>query len=101
MDGLHSRVKDYMTLTLWVGNLIICKMQRLASMECASEGMENITIFLQHFLDVLHEVKNDPNYVWKPCMIMANENGANKRAVGNVLGEDMRQRTISCQWHFL
>ena len=34
-------------------------------------------------------------------MIMADENGANKRAVGNVLGEDMRQRTVSCQWHFL
>ena len=32
---------------------------------------------------------------------MADENGANKRAVGNVLGEDMRQRTASCQWHFL
>ena len=23
------------------------------------------------------------------------------RAVGNFLGEDMRQRTVSCQWHFL
>ena len=90
MDGLHSRVKDYITLTLWVVNLIIYKMQRLASMECASEDTENITIFLQNFLDVLHKVKNDPNYVWKPRMIMANENGANKRAVGNVLGEDMR-----------
>ena len=43
MDGLHSRVKDYITLTLWVENLIICKMQRLASMECASEDMENIS----------------------------------------------------------
>ena len=70
-------------------------------MECASEDTENITIFLQNFLDILHKVKNDPNYVWKPIMIMADENGTNKRAVGNVLGEDMRQRTISCQWHFL
>ena len=26
MDGLHSRVKDCITLTLWVENLIICKM---------------------------------------------------------------------------
>ena len=34
-------------------------------------------------------------------MIMADENGTNKRAVGNVLGEDKRQKTISCQWHFL
>ena len=66
MDGLHSRVKDYITLTLWVENPIICKTQRLASMECASEDMENITIFLQNFLHILHEVKNDPNYVWKP-----------------------------------
>ena len=66
MDGLHSRVKDYITLTLWVKNPIICKTQRLASMECASEDMENITIFLQNSLDILCEVKNDPNYVWKP-----------------------------------
>ena len=27
MDGLHLRVKDYITLTLWVENPIICKMQ--------------------------------------------------------------------------
>ena len=101
MDGLHSRVKDYITLTLWVENPIICKMQRLTSMECTSEDTENVTIFLQNFLAILCEVKKDPNYMWKPRMIMADENGANKRAVGNVLGEDMRQRTVSCQWHFL
>ena len=46
MDGLHSRVKDYITLTLWVENLIICKMQRFSKMECASEDTENITIYL-------------------------------------------------------
>ena len=34
-------------------------------------------------------------------MIMADENATNERTVGNVLGEDMKQRTISCQWHFL
>ena len=32
MDGLHLRVEDYTTLTLWVENPIICKMQRLTSM---------------------------------------------------------------------
>ena len=101
MDGLNSRVKDYITLTLWVENPIICKMQRLACMECAKEDTENVTIFLQNFLAILCEVKQDPNYMWKPHMIMVDENGANKRAVDNVLGEDMRQRTVSCQWHFL
>ena len=63
MDGLHSHVKDYITLTLWVENPIIEKTQRLASMECLTEDTENVTIFLQNFLDILHEVKNDPQYM--------------------------------------
>ena len=70
-------------------------------MECLTEDTENVTIFPQNFLDILREVKNDPQYMWKPRMIMADENRANKKAVGNVLGEEMRQRTISCQWQFL
>ena len=37
MNGLHSRLKDDLTLTLCIENLIICKMQRLVSMECAFE----------------------------------------------------------------
>ena len=69
MDGLHSRVKDYITLTLWVENPIICKMQRLASMEYTSEDTENVTIFLQNFLAILREVKRDLNYMWKPHMM--------------------------------
>ena len=77
MDGLHLRVKDYITLTLWVENPIICKTQRLASMECTSEDTENVTIFLQNFLAILCDVKKDLNYMWKPCMIMADENSAN------------------------
>ena len=89
MDGLHSCIKDYITLTLWVENPIIEKPQRLASMECLTEDTENVTIFLQNFLDILHELKNDPQCMWKPRMIMADENGANKKAVGNVLGEEM------------
>ena len=70
-------------------------------MGCLTEDAENVTIFLHNFLDILCEVKNDPQYMWKPRMIMADENGANKEAVGNVLKEEMQQRTISCQWHFL
>ena len=101
MDGLHLRVKDYITLALWVENPIIRKTQRVTSMECTSEDTENVKIFLQNFLAILHEVKKDLNYMWKPHMIMADEKGANKRAVGNVLSEDMKQRTGSCQWHFL
>ena len=32
---------------------------------------------------------------------MTDENVANKIAVGQVLGEDMRKGTVSCQWHYL
>ena len=32
---------------------------------------------------------------------MTDENAANKIAVGQVLGEDMRKRTVSCQWHYV
>ena len=73
MDGLHLRVKDYITLTLWVENPIICKTQQLASMECTSKDTENVTIFLQNFLAILCKVKKDPNYMWKPHMIMVDE----------------------------
>ena len=79
MDGLHSCVKDYITLTLWVENPIIEKTQRLASMECLTEDTENVTIFLQNFLDILREVKNDPQYMWKPRMIMLMKMGQTKK----------------------
>ena len=32
---------------------------------------------------------------------MTDENVANKMAVGQVMGEDMQKRTVSCQWHYL
>ena len=32
---------------------------------------------------------------------MTDENAANKITVGQVLGEDMWKRTVSCQWHYL
>ena len=46
MDGLHSRVVDYTTLTLWVHNPVICHLQHIACMECKLENTENITTFL-------------------------------------------------------
>ena len=44
MDGLHSKVVDYTTLTLWVHNPVICHLQCIACMECESENTENITM---------------------------------------------------------
>ena len=101
MDELHSRVVDYTTLTLWVHNPMIRHLQCIACMECESENTENITTFLTLVNEMLRQVKGDPNYMWAPKCIMADENGANKNAIGNVFGEDLQKKTISCQWHYL
>ena len=101
MDGLHSRVVDYRTLMLWVHNPVIHHLQCIACMECKSENMDNITKFPTLVNEMLRQVKGDLNYMWVPKCIMANENGANKNAIGNVFGEDLQKKTISCQWHYL
>ena len=101
MDGLHSHVKDYITLTLWLHNPVIRHMQRIAYMGCESENVYNISKFLSLVNKMLHELKGDPNYTWNPCAIMTDDNAANKIAVGNKLGEHLHKRTVSCQWHYL
>ena len=100
MDGLHSRVVDYMTLTLWVHNPVIRHLQCIACMECESENTENITTFLTLVNQMLRQVKGDPDYTWAPKCIMADENRVNKIAIGKVFGEDLQKKTISCQWHY-
>ena len=76
MDGLHSRVVNYTTLTLWVHNPVIHHLQCIACMECESENMENITTFLTLVNEMLRQVKEDPNYMWTPgeteshCLLM-------------------------------
>ena len=45
MDGLHSHVKDYTTLTLCLHHPVIRHMQHIAYMDCESENTTNITTF--------------------------------------------------------
>ena len=45
MDGLHSHVKDYTTLTLWLHNPVIHHMQCITYMDCELENTTNITTF--------------------------------------------------------
>ena len=96
MNGLHSHVKDYTTLNLWLHNPVICHMQCIAYMDCESENTTNITTFLTLVNKILRKVKGDPDYVWNPRAIMTDDNAANKITV-----EDMLKRTVSCQWHYL
>ena len=45
MDGLHSHVKDYITLTLWLHNPVIRHIQRIAYIDCESENVYMYTTF--------------------------------------------------------
>ena len=58
-------------------------------MECESENTENITTFLTLVNQMLRQVKGDSDYTWAPKCTMANENRANKIAIGKVFGEDL------------
>ena len=66
MDGLHSHVKDYTKITLWLHNPVIHHMQCITYMDCESENTTNIATFLTLVNKILHEVKGDPDYVWNP-----------------------------------
>ena len=70
MDGLHSHVKDYITLTLWLHNPVIRHMQRIAYMDCESENVHNISKFLSLVNKMLRELKGYANYIWNPRAIM-------------------------------
>ena len=99
MDGLHSCVKGFVTLTLWVNNPVSLIMHRLACMECESEDTTNVIHFLTLYSEILQTVKGNSSFVWSPRGIMTDENGANKNAVRAVLGQAMATRTWNCTWH--
>ena len=66
MDGLHSRVKGFITLTLWVKNPVSLITHRLCCMECESEATENVTRFLNLFNKILHKVKKIQHLCGRP-----------------------------------
>ena len=101
MDGLHSHVKGFVTLTLWVKNPVSLITHRLACMEYESEDTTNVTHFLTLYNEILQKVKGDFSFVYSPRGIMMDENGANKNTVRAVLGQAMATRNLNCTWHYL
>ena len=100
LDGMHSRVHGYVTLTLWVYSPVTLGVMRLAIMECEKENADNISMFLHTFNKMLKQHTNNPDFTWNPRGFMCDENGANKIAIKRVLGESIAKHTVSCQWHF-
>ena len=100
-DGMHSRVRLYKSLTLWVYHSAIRKMLLLAIMEAPRENTYYITKFFELFRDAMREYLGDESYEWRPDSIMMDEKGANFKALEAVMGKDFVDHyTMTCQYHF-
>ena len=101
LDGLHTRVKGYVTLALWTYHPGLRKVMRLASMECEHENTECITMFLDLFNKALQKKRGNSQNKFNPAGFMVDENGLNFNAIERVLGKDVADCTVTCQWHFM
>ena len=99
-DGMHSRCRDYKTLTLWTCHPGMRRVLRLATMECEQENTESIKKFFTLWNEALSKVKGEEGYKFNPDGIMMDEGAANFRAIEEVYGEEFHDRVYSCQWHF-
>ena len=100
-DGMHKRVKDFVTLTLWVFHPGMRAMQILGAMECTNENAASIEIFFNTFNKTMGDYLGEEDYVWDPYLLMMDEKGANFEAVARVFGKNFRQtKTVTCQFHF-
>ena len=101
LDGMHTRVKGYVTLALWTYHPGIHKVMRLASMECKRENTECIILFLDLFNKALQKKTSNAQYKFNPAGFMVDENGVNFNAIEKVLGKEVADHTVTCQWHFM
>ena len=99
-DGMHSRVRGYKTLTLWVYHPGMYKVLLLAVMGIESENTEMVTLFFNLFNECLKEFTGDKSYNFIPYGFMVNEAGANFEAIQAVFGKEMLAHTVTFQWHF-
>ena len=101
-DGMHTRVKYFVSLTLWVFHNAMRMMILLAVMDTPREHSDDIEIFFNTFNEALADYLKEPEYIWDPFLIMMDHKGANFEALERVYGENFRRyRTVTCQWHFL
>ena len=101
-DGMHSRIKYFVSLTLWGFHPAMRLMLMLAVMDMPTETADDIEIFFDTFNKALADYLEEPEYIWDPYLIMMDHKGANFEALEHVYGPDFRRaKTVTCQWHFL
>ena len=101
-NGMHTRVKFVVSLTLWVFHLVMRMMLLLAVMDTPREHSDDIEIFFDTFNKALGDYLNEPEYIWDSFLIMMDNKGANFEALECIYGENLRKyKAVTYQWHFL
>ena len=80
-DGMHSRVKHFVTLTCWAFHLAMQLMMILVVMDTPSENANDIEIFFDTFNKALADYLEEEDYIWDPYLIMMDHKGANFEAI--------------------
>ena len=70
-------------------------------MACVHENTECITMFLDLFNKALQKKTGNPQYKFNPTGFMVDENGVNFNTIEKVLGKDVADYTVTCQWNFM
>ena len=99
-DGMHKRCAGYKTLTLWVLQMVMRRLTRLATMEVKREDTTCCSLFWQILNNTLSEVKNQQGYKFNPKMFIVDEAGAVAAGIRNVFGEVGCRKARSCQFHY-
>ena len=99
-DGMHKRCSGFKTLTLWVLQIVMRKLTRLATMEVKREDTTCCSLFWEILNTMLSEVKNEEGYKVNPKMFIVDEAGAVAAGIRNVFGEAGYRKTRSCHFHF-
>ena len=95
-DAMHSRCKNWKTLTLWVYHPVSRKLMCLATMETKSESSTTCALFWKIWNKALAEVKGEANYSFNPKGFMTDEAGANANGILEVYGPDAIRKSYTC-----
>ena len=80
-DGMHTRVKFFVSLTMWVYHPAMRMMVLLAFMDTPREHSDDIEIFFDTFNKAVGDYLKEPEYIWDPFLIMMDHKGANFEAL--------------------
>ena len=97
-DGMHKRVKNFVTLTLWVFSP---RDEKHANFGCnGNEDTANIELFFKTFNEAMGKYLGEPRYISDPFLLMMDEKRANFEAISRVFGENFsKTKAKTCQFH--